>query len=231
MSGRDDILDQLRRSLGRDTTGVGGPGEDAAVQAVDQRLARRGANIRPLRGATDSSRVARFIAEAERASANVVRLKSMGEVPAAVAAYLRLANLPARLKRAADPVLDALDWDSTVLAVQTGPAVDSDSAGLSLAGAAVAETGTLAMASAATRPTTLNFLPETHFVVVPEERVVGAYEDVLATERDDMPATLNFITGPSRSGDIEQTIQLGAHGPRRLVILVVARDGEAAETV
>ncbi|MEQ9190216.1 MAG: lactate utilization protein [Alphaproteobacteria bacterium] len=224
MSGRDAILAGLRASLGRD-----GAAAAAAQTAVDERLARRGTTIRPARGDNDRGRVKRFIAEAERASANVVRLKSMDEVPAAVATWLRLANLPARLKRAADPLLDALGWDDTALEVQRGVAVDADSAGLSVASAAVAETGTLALASGPTRPTTLNFLPETHFVVVPEGHVVGAYEDVLASVRDEMPATLNFITGPSRSGDIEQTIQLGAHGPRRLVILMVEADGEASE--
>jgi len=73
-------------------------------------------------------------------------------------------------------------------------------------------------------PTTLAFLPETSIIVLSTERMLRAYEDGLGLlrERDGgLPRSVNFITGPSRSGDIEQTLQLGAHGPRRLLILLV----------
>ncbi len=73
-------------------------------------------------------------------------------------------------------------------------------------------------------PTTLAFLPETSLVVLPAARVLRAYEDglrLLRAERGGLPRSVNLITGPSRSGDIEQTLQLGAHGPRRLQILLV----------
>jgi L-lactate dehydrogenase complex protein LldG len=84
------------------------------------------------------------------------------------------------------------------------------------------------LASGAERPTTLNFLPETHIVVLPADRVVGALEQAWARlrgeRRRNMPRTVNFITGPSRSADIEQTLQMGAHGPRRLHIILI--DGE-----
>ena len=97
---------------------------------------------------------------------------------------------------------------------------------------AVAETGTLAMYSGPAHPSTLNFVPETHVVVLPASRVVKSYEDVfdavreLAADPDSgrgglPPRTVNFVTGPSRSGDIEQTLLLGAHGPRRLHIVIV----------
>ena len=82
--------------------------------------------------------------------------------------------------------------------------------------------------SGAETPTTLNFLPDTHIVVVRGEQVVAAYEDGWDRLRDRgaIPRTVNFITGPSRTGDIEQRIELGAHGPRRLhIILVDDRQG------
>jgi L-lactate dehydrogenase complex protein LldG len=81
-------------------------------------------------------------------------------------------------------------------------------------------------------PSTLNFLPETHVVVVRASQIVGGYEDAWARLRaamKAMPRTVNFITGPSRSGDIEQTLQLGAHGPRRLHVVLVNDDPEAGQ--
>jgi L-lactate dehydrogenase complex protein LldG len=84
------------------------------------------------------------------------------------------------------------------------------------------------LTSGADTPSTLNFLPDTHVVVLKAGDVVGPYEDALDRVRakgNGMPRTINFVTGPSRTGDIEQQIQLGAHGPRRLHILLVEEDG------
>ncbi len=91
----------------------------------------------------------------------------------------------------------------------------------------IAESGTLALLSGQDNPTTLNFLPDNHIVVLSEHDIAGAYETVFGTIRDlygkgQMPRTVNLVTGPSRSADIEQTLILGAHGPRRLHIVVVA---------
>ena len=96
--------------------------------------------------------------------------------------------------------------------------------------AAVAETGTLMLVSGPEHPTTLNFLPDTHIVVLERNAVVGTYEEAwdrlrAATGGAPLPRTVNFVTGPSRTGDIEMQIELGAHGPRRLHILLV--EGEA----
>jgi len=97
--------------------------------------------------------------------------------------------------------------------------------------AAVAETGTLMLVSGTETPTTLNFLPDTHVAVVRAGQVVASYEDGwdLLRSRGGMPRTVNFITGPSRTGDIEQRIQLGAHGPRRLHIVLVGEPETATD--
>ena len=92
--------------------------------------------------------------------------------------------------------------------------------------AGIAETGTLVTASGPDHPVTLNLLPDTHVVVLREADIVSGYEDVwdrLRTRfgKDRMPRTVNTITGPSRTADIEQKIEMGAHGPRRLHILVI----------
>ena len=90
--------------------------------------------------------------------------------------------------------------------------------------AAIAETGTLMLPSAPERPTTLNLLAEAAIVVLAADRVVGAYEeawDLLRAELGAMPRNVMLVTGPSRSADIEQTLELGAHGPRRLHVVLV----------
>jgi L-lactate dehydrogenase complex protein LldG len=92
--------------------------------------------------------------------------------------------------------------------------------------AAVAETGTLVLTSGADNPTTLNFLPDVHIVVVGARDFASDFESALARLRGrfgagTMPRAVNMITGPSRSADIEQTLILGAHGPRKLHVMVV----------
>jgi L-lactate dehydrogenase complex protein LldG len=67
-------------------------------------------------------------------------------------------------------------------------------------------------------------LPETHIAVVSASRIVAGHEEAFAlmrAERGQLPRAVNFISGPSRTGDIEQTIVLGAHGPYRVHAIVV----------
>lgn len=134
---------------------------------------------------------------------------------------------------APDPKLDAIPWSAApMLQIARGKPDPSDEVGLTGAFAAIAETGTLMLLSGPESPSTLNFLPETHIVVVKAGEILGSYEDGWAKLRQAagaLPRTVNFITGPSRSGDIEQTLQLGAHGPRRLHIVLVDDGGEAGQ--
>jgi L-lactate dehydrogenase complex protein LldG len=128
-----------------------------------------------------------------------------------------------------DQRLAAMPWGETALELSHGASDGHDLNGASAAFAAVAESGTLALCSGADNPTTINFLPDNHFVVVFARDVVADYESVWRSLRarygkGAMPRTLNFVTGPSRSADIEQTLLLGAHGPRRLHIVVVREE-------
>ena len=78
--------------------------------------------------------------------------------------------------------------------------------------------------SAPERPTTLNVLADTAIAVLRADDVVGAYEeawDKLRAEIGAMPRNVMLVTGPSRSADIEQALELGAHGPRRLHVVLV----------
>jgi len=221
MSGRDAILGKLRQRLERADGRVGETG-------VEERLARHAPGLIPGRAQVPlAEQVALIEQHAAQLSATTTRVKSLAEVPAAVADYLRGQNLPPRLKRSPHPELRALPWERTpLLEVSEGVAVDSDAVSLTPVFCAVAETGTLVLQSGAETPTTLAFLPETHIAVVKTSQVVGTYEEAFRLTREAlgegrMPRTFNFVTGPSRTGDIEQKIELGAHGPRRLHIILV----------
>jgi L-lactate dehydrogenase complex protein LldG len=221
MSAREEILKQIRRSL--NVTGAEAPRR----MAVEERLAQARAGIVPARGRGDkAAQTATFKAEAERAQASVVEVADAAEVPAEIARFLRDSNLPATLRMGEDPRLAALPWSATALEIAHGPSDGHDLNAISAAFAAIAESGTLALTSGPDNPTTLNFLPDNHFVMVAASDIVGDYESVwdklrARYGRGAAPRTLNLITGPSRSGDIEQTLLLGAHGPRRLHIVIV----------
>ncbi|MGD1037633.1 MAG: lactate utilization protein [Roseiarcus sp.] len=227
MSARDEILRSVRRSLR--VTGDEAP-RRAAVEA---RLAQAPAGVIPKRGQGEAGeRAATFKAEAARVQASLAEVAEAADVPAEVARYLRENNLAATLRMGEDARLGAMPWGATALEISRGPSDGNDLNAVSAAFAAVAESGTLALVSGPANPTTLNFLPDNHIVVVFAEDLVGDYESVFVKLRaaygvGAAPRTLNFITGPSRSADIEETLLLGAHGPRRLHIVVVNASREA----
>jgi len=218
---RSLILEGIRRSLRR------GELSGTARQEAEQRLMRPPRGPAVARAALDQAgKVALFCQWAEANNASVARVAA-ADVPAEVTSYLSRNNLPARAAMAPSPALEAYDWASQrMLTLRKGRAEASDQVSITGAFAGIAETGTLVMASGPEHPVTLNLLPDTHVVVLREQDIVGGYEDVWERLRarygkDRMPRTVNTITGPSRTGDIEQTIELGAHGPRRMHIVVV----------
>lgn len=222
MNGRDAVLGKIRRAIG--VTGQ----EADRRSAVSARLENPQPNLIPERGKRDrKGRIALFSEMAERVSASVERLASPDDVPEAVAKHLRGRNLPSQIRTGADLVLASLPWDRAPHVERLAGASDgSDLVSLSRAFGGVAESGTLMLVSGEDNPTTLNFLPENHIVVLFADDIAGDYETVWSRIRQQygpgvMPRTVNLVTGPSRSGDIEQTLILGAHGPRALHILIV----------
>jgi L-lactate dehydrogenase complex protein LldG len=219
---RTATIAAIRAALGREAL------PEAKCAALNRRLDQPKPNVVPARGRGEGETlIDRFVAEAERVNATVVRLAEWEAVPETIAGMLSAANLPAAIRIADDPALAEIPWDQApILEVRRGPAVEGDRATLSAATAGVAETGTVVLLSGADAPTTLNFLPEVHFVALPLGRIVGSYEDVWARLRGDrgagvLPRVVNWITGPSRTADIEQTLLLGAHGPRHLHLLLI----------
>ena len=170
---------------------------------------------------------AQFTSYLEGQSATVVEVATAADVPEAIAAYLRANNLPSRVRVGADVYLAALPWSKVpTLERDGGRACPTDETGVSHASAGISETGTLMITSGAENPVTLNFLPETHVIVVEDKDLVGPYEAALSKVRakfgnGQMPRTVNLISGPSRTGDIGGKLVMGAHGPRRMCVIIV----------
>jgi L-lactate dehydrogenase complex protein LldG len=212
MSARDDILGRVRRGVGKDDFA----GRRAAAEASLKAPTR---GPQPVMAA---ELVVRFKAKAEYLASTVDTIATAAEVPAAVAAYLSSKRLG--LQAVATPDVGAMSWSAAGLVVEARAAVDADKVGISGCFCAIAETGTLMLLSGPQTPATVSLLPETHIALVPVSRIVATMEDAVALLRSEcgnLPRAVNFISGPSRTGDIEQTIVLGAHGPCRVHLILI----------
>ena len=217
---KETILTALRRGLRR------GPLPEDQIAMLHGRLESHPRQLIPARSRLPhAGQVDLFVRNVEKEFGSVARVPDAGAVPGAVAEYLAAQNLAGDVVMAPHPELRALPWSSRpLLSIREGRAEGSDMVSVQHGFAAIAETGTLMLPSAPARPTTLNVLTDTEIVVLRASRVVGAYEeawDLLRAEMGGMPRNVMFVTGPSRSADIEQTLELGAHGPRRLHVVLV----------
>ncbi|RQS73047.1 lactate utilization protein C [Burkholderia sp. Bp8963] len=211
---RRQILARIRAAQGR------GPEPDAAErEGVDDYLARHPQGPRP---PMPADLVAAFIEEATKLATTVDEVDSLAAAPAAAARYLTAHGLP--MQAIAWRTLADLDWAGAGLAVECRKPADGDLVGLTGCFCATAETGSLVLLSGPDTYASAGLLPETHIAIVPASRIVAGHEDAFAlirAERGELPRAVNFVSGPSRTGDIEQTIVLGAHGPYRVHVIVV----------
>lgn len=221
-SRREQVLGSVRRALGVSGDEAGRRGK------VRARLEHPQAGPIPARAAGDrAALVTLFVQMLEREGAVVRRIEDRAQLPTAIAQTLQAENLPLIIRSGNDPLLADLPWaQAAPLKRLIGPAEPDDIVSLSRAKAGAAETGTLFLVSGAENPSTLNFLPEVHFVVIRREDIYGSYEEAwnsirAAHGRGRMPRTVNLISAPSRTADIEQTLIKGAHGPRRLMVFIV----------
>jgi L-lactate dehydrogenase complex protein LldG len=217
---REAMLTAIRRGLRRGPL----PADQAVM--LRSRLHAHPRQLIPARSRlSPAEQVGLFVANLEKEFGSVTRVPDPEGVPGAVADYLAAQNLPTSLVMAPHPQLRAIAWSTRpLLEIREGRAEATDLVSVQQAFAAIAETGTLMLPSAPERPTTLNLLADTEIVVLRASRLVGAYEDawdLLRAELGAMPRNVMLVTGPSRSADIEQTLELGAHGPRRLHVVLV----------
>jgi L-lactate dehydrogenase complex protein LldG len=215
MSARDNILARIRAAQGR-----GGTATPQEREAVTAHIRAHPQGPRPQ---SDWEPVARFRERALSLASTLDEVPSLAGVPQAVANYLRGNNLP--LNAVCWPGLLELEWQGAGLAVAARAAQGSDLVGITGCFCAIAETGTLLLLSGPDTPPGASLLPETHIAVVNVNRIVPGMEDAWALLRAEhggaMPRAVNFISGPSRTADIEQTLVLGAHGPYRVHIIML----------
>jgi L-lactate dehydrogenase complex protein LldG len=224
------IIGAIQRGLKR------GPLPADQQDMLRARMARHPRHPVPARGMRDlPGRITLFTEYVEREFGTVTRLASLSDVPDAITTYLAGQNLAPALVASPHPDLEKIPFASKpLLTVRFGVSTPADPVSLQHAFAGIAETGTLMLPSGPTRPTSNNLLPDNAIIVLPANRIVGCFEDAFDLLRAEsppqpnatfMPRNVMLVTGPSRSADIEQTLELGAHGPRRLHVLII--DGEA----
>lgn len=212
-SARAAILAQIRARQGR-------PAALHDMEAADVEV-DIGRHVRGPQPAI-ADRIAGFTAQAQALQTSVARVASVQDVPPAVAAYLREQALG--MQGVAWETLADLPWAEAGVTLELRPPRDEDKLGITGCFCAVAETGSLVLASSPATPSSTHLLPQTHIAIVPASRIVAALEDayaLLRAELGELPRALSTVSGPSRTGDIEQTIVLGAHGPYRVHVVIV----------
>jgi len=183
----------------------------------------------PLRDLPVAERVARFAAVATRVGGVVEQspdiaaaLRRAGELLVAAGARsvatsdaLALAALPANLASGVRVVPHDAPRAELLAA----------DAGVTMAQWGIAETGTLVLVAASEQHRLASLLPPLHVALLPVERLLGGFDEALAVLRGPTggpPAarTITFVTGPSRTADIELELVVGVHGPKALHVLL-----------
>ena len=197
-------------------------GREDILSAIRARRVKTEARPSPYRApAITDDLAAQFEKRATRTNAEVRRLASIADVPAAIADVLRQRNMKAAIHMPSGS--DKLLWQSAPGLMRESTPPGPDDAALAFAPLAIAETGTLAYASTPNAPASWHFRAGLEIAILRKEDILPHMENALARIKANgaLPRTVNFVTGPSRTGDIEQTLELGAHGPKELVILLV----------
>lgn len=217
MSARENILARIRKAQGR----AGSEPGEAELAQVREAIARHAAGPQPSI-ARPAVPVTQFRAECDRVGTTHAHAGSLGEVPREVARYLDANDLERRV--VLWPEFTGLDWKSADIAIDDRPASRDDRTGLTGCFCAIAETGTVLLLGGPATPKSTALLPETHICVVNRSRMVSTMEQAFAMvrrERGELPRATWFVSGPSRTADIELTIVIGAHGPYRVHVILV----------
>ncbi len=215
MSARDNILARIRQQSGR----IGATTE-AEIVAVREQAAQ---HIRgPLPSIAAHDPITHFVSECARLKTTTAEVASLADVPAEVARYIATQSLEKRCVGWHE--FSPLNWSMAGITFDDRAANGDDLIGITGCFCGIAETGTLLLLSAPATPKATALLPETHICVVRKSRIVATMEDAFARMRDEIgepPRATFFVSGPSRTADIEQTLVIGAHGPYRVHIILV----------
>ena len=169
---RERILGAVRHSLGR-----AGPLPESVRAGLERRLSAPTPNLKP---ALAEDPVSLFVRKANAAHARVSTVPTLAGVSEVVVRHIDDNGLDDAIVVA--PELEGVQW-SNRLVVEARAARGSDRVGVTGAFAGIAETGSVMLLSGPESPTTLNFLPEDHIVVLRESRIVPHPEDAWALLR------------------------------------------------
>lgn len=218
---RTEILSSIRSRL-----------EDTYNQTLNERIqavikwpdTRKGQKGLPQRASgPEIERLACFAMQLEAASATLHVIDALEELPLLVADVLHHKHQDLSVYVVTD--YSGLDWKSAGIAHKLGTVQGDNQVCITTASAGIAETGTLLVISGETQGTGHSLLPKINFVIVQEADIVANFEDAWEKLEGQNGAissrAMNFITGPSRTGDVEQRILLGAHGPLALEVVLL----------
>jgi L-lactate dehydrogenase complex protein LldG len=217
VSARANILARIRKAQGR----AGAEPTEAELEGVRAAIALHAPGPQPSIS-RPADPVAQFRAECDRLGTTHTHTESLAGVPHEVSRYLQANALEPRV--VLWPGLAALAWHAAGIAIDNRPAQGSDRTGVTDCFCAIAETGTVLLLGSRETPKATALLPENHVCVVSRARMVNTMEDAFAlvrAERGELPRATWFVSGPSRTADIEQTLVIGAHGPYRVHVILV----------
>ena len=215
MSARDNILARIRSQSGK-----AGLTTDAELVAVRAHIS--GHERGPVPSFAMHDPVQHFIEECARLTTTIVEVSDIAAIPLEVARYIDGASLQRRGVGWAE--FAALDWRTAGIQYDSRPATGDDMIGITGCFCAIGETGTLLLLGAPNTPKSTALLPETHICIVRKSRMVPTMEDAFQLMRSEIgepPRATFFVSGPSRTADIEQTIVIGAHGPYRVHVILI----------
>lgn len=215
MSAREKILARIREK-----NGMTGETSETELAAVRAHIALRSRGPQP--SIAREPAIARFKLESENLKSSVATLDSVAYVPREVARYLD--EIGVKKELVGWSAYAALPWGDAAISYRVRAVDGDDQVGLTGSFCAIGETGTLLLLSSPTTPKLTALLPETHICIVNKTRIVPTMEDafeLLRSEKKQLPRATFFVSGPSRTADIEQTIVIGAHGPYRVHVIVV----------
>lgn len=228
MSEREKIMGRIREAL-RTKAPLPGPHGEIAAPTPAAPPASHAREWLPSVGAGVAEQFDLFAKNAADLKADFQLLNSRDELKAALAKvaaaekWQRIASHDGELSNFASQSLGL-----PVLITDKGYDVDElekCDASITECDALVAQTGGVAVTSRSTGGRALTVLPPHHVVVARREQLVADLPAAFALLQEkyspDFPGMISFITGPSRTGDIERILVLGAHGPKKLTILCV----------
>lgn len=215
MSARENILARIRSQ-----TGKSGTTSEIEIAVVRTHIARHERG--PVPSIATHDPLEHFIKECARLSTTLAEVADLAAVPREVARYIAAQSLQSRCVGWQD--FSTLDWQGAGIQFDNRTAKPEDMIGLTGCFCAIGETGTLLLLGASATPKATALLPETHICIVKKSCIVPTMEDAFALMRNEIgepPRATFFVSGPSRTADIEQTIVIGAHGPYRVHVILI----------